>query len=294
MSNNPLGKQTPYPNSYAPDVLCPIPRSLARQQLGIGQSSQGQKTQRTGQAEQPTQTEQPQPPMHGLDHWHAYELSWLTPSGRPAVAIAEFFFNANSENLIESKSLKLYLNSLNNEVYANTDEVTKVITQDLSHTSAAPVKVQLNNLTPQTPPPPITRRGQNLDELEPHANENDTPAASLVLTEDKAKDLVLYSDLFKSNCPVTGQPDWASVKIRYSGSRIDESTLLAYLLSYRNHRAYHEACGEQIFHDLYKTCRPTHLWLALNFLRRGGLDINVYRSTEPITPDMLQPRLARQ
>ena len=303
-----LGKNTPHPQHYTPEVLHPIPRSEARTRLNLTQAP------------------------HGIDHWHAWELSWLTKSGKPTAAIGEFFFNATSKNIVESKSLKLYLNSLNNETYTAPEEVASLITRDLSKASGTQVKVQIHNIADLKEYSTSTHEGASFDSLGltsssstqegvSHAAPDITALASdstptregtsldnldittlppeptptlLRTSSNKVENITLHTDLFRSNCPVTNQPDWASVEIRYTGPQIAEAPLLEYLLSYRHHQAFHEECAERIYHDIQTTCHPTHLHIALNFLRRGGLDINVYRSTAPLSPPQLRRRLLRQ
>lgn len=271
MSNNPLGEKSTSPPRYDASVLYPIPRWPARSLLDIDKKIL----------------------MYGIDHWHAYELSWLDTNEIPQVAIAEFFFNSNSENIIESKSLKLYLNSFNAECFAKSEQLAEIITTDLSATSRSEVKVVIQSLD-AVDNTREGRAGRSLDKLK-GATYGKAPDESLLNTlTSQVDDEQLYSDLFRSNCPVTGQPDWASFDIRYSGNKIDEASLLAYLCSYRQHQGYHEECAERIFRDIMLQCEPEELRIGLNFLRRGGVDINVYRSTEPVTSDSVNPRLARQ
>ncbi len=271
MSKNPLGESISSPSHYDPSVLYPIPRWPARSLLDIDKKIL----------------------MYGIDHWHAYELSWLDGRGIPRIAIAEFFFNSNSENIIESKSLKLYLNSFNSEQYTKSDDLVATITRDLSITSKSEVKVvlyqldELENLS-------LQRSGKSIDEQVISILGASPDESMLQTVSGDVHDEQLHSDLFRSNCPVTGQPDWASFEIRYSGPRIDQSSLLSYLCSYRQHMGYHEECAERIYRDIMLQCQPMELRIGLNFLRRGGLDINVYRSTEPVTSDSVNPRLARQ
>lgn len=271
MAKNPLGDKTANPTRYDASLLYPIPRWPARSLLDIDKKLL----------------------MYGIDHWHAYELSWLTDDDRPQVAMAEFFFNSNAENIVESKSLKLYLNSLNAEHYADSAQVEEIITQDLSAVSKSEVKVVIQalesvvNLNEARP-------GRSIDAAKV-SDWRDGPDQALLRIESRAvDDEQLHSDLFRSNCPITGQPDWASFEIRYSGSKIDESSLLTYLCSYRQHQGYHEECAERIFRDIMLQCSPQELRIGLNFLRRGGLDINVYRSSEPVTSDSVNARLVRQ
>lgn len=271
MSGNPLGEKIPNPSKYDPGILYAIPRWAARSLLDIDKKLR----------------------LYGIDHWHAYEISWLNSRGKPQIALGEFFFNSDSENIVESKSLKLYLNSLNQERFEDRQAITAIIENDLSAVSRSTVKVVLQDAgSPATPAAP--RPGKRLDSHDVSIEVFQPDPGLLTRSDELVFDEELYSDLFRSTCPVTGQPDWASVEIRYTGTRIDEANLLAYLCSYREHQGYHEECAERIFRDLYRCIEPNELHLAMNFLRRGGLDINVYRSTEPVTSDRVNPRRLRQ
>ena len=271
MAENPLGAQSQNPTTYSPDILYPIPRWAARSLLDIDKKIL----------------------MYGIDHWQAYELSWLDLNGKPQVAIGEVFFNSDSENLVESKSLKLYLNSMNQERYKDARKVQEVIRGDLSALSKSEVKVELFSLD-DCEIGSLSRAGRCIDHHSPESYAETPDQQILKMSSDLVDDEQLYSDLFRSNCPVTGQPDWASFEIRYTGPKIDESSLLAYLCSFRQHQGYHEECAERIFRDITQACKPQELRIAMNFLRRGGLDINVYRSTVPVTSDSVNSRLVRQ
>ncbi|MEX0964973.1 MAG: NADPH-dependent 7-cyano-7-deazaguanine reductase QueF [Pseudohongiellaceae bacterium] len=272
MTDNPLGNQTEHPKHYQPDVLYPIPRWANRSLLDIDKKVL----------------------MYGLDHWQAYELSWLNGNGKPEVAIAEFYFNSDSENLVESKSLKLYLNSLNQESYKTVEAVRAVIEKDLSAVSKSQVKVLIHSLDESEAALTGPRAGRSIDHHDIDGAVSPPDPELLKLDAGEVDDEVLYSDLFRSNCPVTGQPDWASIELRYTGKKIDEPSLLRYLVSFREHLGYHEECAERIFRDVMLKCQPGELRIGMNFLRRGGLDINVYRSTAPVTSDSVNGRLIRQ
>lgn len=272
MTDNPLGSQTEHPKSYSPEVLYPIPRWASRSLLDIDKKIL----------------------MYGLDHWQAYEISWLDSAGKPQIAIGEFFFNSDSENLVESKSLKLYLNSLNQERYNNKESVRQIIEQDLSKISHSEMKVVLHDIDEMGADDIFVRAGRSIDSIDIEDVSDSPDAEMLTVAEVDVDDEILYSDLFRSNCPVTGQPDWASIEVRYTGNKIVESNLLQYLISFREHQAYHEECGERIFRDIMVRCEPSELRIGMNFLRRGGLDINVYRSTTPVTSDSVSARLVRQ
>lgn len=272
MSKNPLGESTDYPQQYELDILYQIPRLPARLLLDIDEKIK----------------------MYGFDHWHAYEISWLDSNRKPNVGIGELFFSSESENIIESKSLKLYLNSLNNEIFLSVSDVQQRIRDDLSKISHSEVKVLITSAGEPESGELVKRSGTSIDK-ESISIKDDSPNEALLKTlEELVFDEELYSDLFRSNCPVTGQPDWASFQVKYSGPKIDPASLLDYLCSYRNHQGYHEECCERIFHDIFLMCRPKDLTLSLNFLRRGGLDINIYRSSQTVTSGIVLPRMKRQ
>ena len=272
MTDNPLGSHSPHPKKYQPDVLYPIPRWASRSLLDIDKKVL----------------------MYGLDHWQAYELSWLDSRGKPQVAIGEFFFNSDSENIVESKSLKLYLNSLNQETYKDVERVRSLIEQDLSSVSKSEVKVAIHALDDIEADDIGARAGRSIDYSQIKQSQAVSDAELISIEEGAVDDEILFSDLFRSNCPVTGQPDWASIEVRYTGKKINESSLLSYLVSFRDHQGYHEECAERIFRDIMLKCQPSELRVGMNFLRRGGLDINVYRSTAPVTSDSVNSRLIRQ
>ena len=272
MADNPLGEQISSPDQYAPDILYPIARWASRSLLDTDKKLR----------------------MFGIDHWHAYELSWLDPDGKPQVAMGEFYFNSDSENIVESKSLKLYLNSLNRERYAGVSILKAVIVKDLSAISGSEVKVDIHRLDEIEDNGNYVRPGRSIDGSPMQQYSSAADPGLLQTIDTEVEDEQLHSDLFKSNCPVTGQPDWASVEIRYTGKKIDESRLLTYLISFREHQGFHEECAERAFRDIMLQCQPSELRVAMNFVRRGGLDINVYRSTEPVRSDSVNSRTIRQ
>jgi 7-cyano-7-deazaguanine reductase len=269
ISENPLGKATSIPEHYSPQVLFPIPRQQARAQLGLGAEAL---------------------PFRGEDVWRAWEVSWLGPRGVPESRVGRFKLDCTSPNLIESKSLKLYLNSLNQTQYESHDHVLEVLQEDLSLVAGAAVQVELLALDSESlkigPMP-----GVPVDDLTPGGS-REKPDAGLLRTLPQPVEEVLHSHLLRSLCPVTAQPDWASVIVRYRGNKILPQSLLAYILSYRRHQEFHEQCVERIFCDLQAACQPTRLSVQALFTRRGGLDINPFRSTEPGGAESL--RSARQ
>ena len=266
-----LGRAVAAPTRYAPELLFAIARAGQRAALGIGSAL----------------------PFHGVDIWNAYELSWLDLRGKPCVALATLRVPAGSPQLIESKSLKLYLGSFGFE-RIERDDLGARIEADLSGAAGAPVTVALSDPGALTEALALAElAGESLDALEleidhygPPRDDFLTADAQVTVTE------TLTSALFKSNCPVTGQPDWASVQVRYRGPRIDHAGLLRYLVSYRDHSDFHEACVERIFVDLLARCAPVELSVYARYTRRGGLDINPYRSTGSEAP--ANPRGSRQ
>lgn len=252
---SPLGREVGYPERYDPRLLCAIARQAARATLGL----QGQRL-----------------PFVGHDRWHAYELGWLNARGLPQVGTATLVVPAGSPWLIESKSLKLYLNSFNGERMGELDAMLARIREDLS--AAAGVPVAVTSGVPEVDPMPaqavsIDRSGIAIDHYGP------PDPASLSADRDQQVEEMLVSELLKSNCPVTGQPDWASVHIAYAGPRIDRDGLLRYLVGFRNHAEFHEQCVERIFIDLVAQCSPQRLSVQARYTRRGGLDINPWRAT---------------
>lgn len=270
LENAPLGRDAAYPEHYDAGLLYPIPRAANRAPLGI---------------------EEGKLPFVGEDEWHAFEVSWLNGRGKPIVAVARFRLPAESPNLIESKSWKLYLNSFNQTRFADQDAVQSTLTRDLANAAGATVSVELlavddAELTPQSLP------GECLDDLDIDVS-NYTPSATFLVAGEEVVEENLYSHLLKSNCPVTGQPDWGSVLIRYKGPKIDREGLLRYLIGYRQHQDFHEHCVEHIFTDLMQQVKPEELLVLARYVRRGGLDISPWRATPGLTPPS-PLRLARQ
>lgn len=270
MSRNPLGRETDYPQQYAPEVLHGIDRKTGRREL-FGEDD---------------------PPFHGEDIWNAWELAWLDTSGRPRVATAEIRVPADSDRLVESKSLKLYLGSLAMSRYASAQDLAALITADLSDVTGATVHVSLGNEPDserlQIRPLP----GDCIDDANGEFEYEQVDASLLQIGADNAHDEELHSHLMRSNCPVTGQPDIGSILIRYRGPPIERSSLLQYLVSFRLHNDFHEACVERIFSDIRDRCLTERLTVYARYNRRGGLDINPFRSDFESRADNL--RLWRQ
>lgn len=257
--NLPLGKQTTYVNHYDKDLLLGIPRSLGRNIIGLSNTL----------------------PFSGCDFWNCYELSWLDNRGKPEVRILEFFVPFDSPNIVESKSLKLYLNSYNGTKFNNENEVRAYLEQDLSQITGAATIISINKLNELAEQKLSIFEGIYLDELEIDANEYNVNSSLLKLADDfEIIEEKLYSHLLKSNCLVTNQPDWASIQIEYKGLRIDHSSLLKYIISFRNHSEFHEQCVEHIFNDIMLKCAPDELTVYAKYTRRGGIDINPYRTTK--------------
>lgn len=254
---SPLGKSTTYQSEYAPSLLFPIARESKRAEIGI-----------TGTL-----------PFFGVDIWNAYELSWLNMRGKPQVAIASFTVPADSPNIIESKSFKLYLNSFNQSRFASPDAVADVLRTDLSDGFGVSVQVKLILQDAFSTLQMGELEGLLLDRLDIEVNEyTPNPALLKARHEEAIVEETLVSHLLKSNCLVTGQPDWGSVQIRYVGPQIDQEGLLKYLIGFRNHNEFHEQCVERIFMDISRECRPQKLSVYARYTRRGGLDINPWRT----------------
>ncbi|MBM6550008.1 NADPH-dependent 7-cyano-7-deazaguanine reductase QueF [Marinomonas ostreistagni] len=266
----PLGQKTDYVSKYDPDLLFPIARVDKWQDMGI---------------------ESERLPFHGEDIWNAYELSWLNKKGKPIVATAEFRLPCTSPNIIESKSFKLYLNSLNQMHYEDAYEVQGILERDLSAAAGAPVSVVIRDVDAMESLVVLTP-DYCIDELDVEINEYQPNADLLMIKEGPAVEERLVSHLLRSNCPVTNQPDWGSVFIDYQGKPIDHASLLKYVASFREHTDFHEQCVERIFIDIMTRCQPESLVVYARYVRRGGLDINPYRATSEIV--LGNDRLTRQ
>jgi 7-cyano-7-deazaguanine reductase len=256
-----LGKATVYKENYDPTLLFSVARSEKRLEIGLVENEL---------------------PFQGEDVWNAYEISWLNPKGKPQVALGEFRFPANSTNLVESKSLKLYLNSFNQTVFADCEEVRQRIAADLSRVATVPVAVQVLMLADAYQRVLGGDLGECLDQQDIEINFYAGPNPIFLTASEgqvSAKE-TLYSHLLKSNCLVTGQPDWATLVVQYEGPKIDREGLLRYIVSFRQHNEFHEQCVERIFFDIFRHCQPLKLSVWARYTRRGGVDINPWRSTD--------------
>jgi 7-cyano-7-deazaguanine reductase len=269
-AHGPLGRNVEYTAHYDARLLFPIARAPGRAQLRIPHTL----------------------PFDGVDVWKSYQQSWLDARGKPQVALAEISVPATSPNIIESKSFKLYLNSLNQERVASADALRDLLVRDLSVAAGAPVGIDL--IVPARFATLSLRglEGQSIDALDIDIDDYGPPDADHLRCSGDVIEEALVSDLLKSNCPVTGQPDWASVQVRYRGPRIDRAGLLRYFVSYRGHAGFHEQCVERIFVDVMRRCAPLALEVHARYTRRGGLDINPWRGTTGRVPP--NPRGARQ
>ncbi|ABQ99381.1 TPA: NADPH-dependent 7-cyano-7-deazaguanine reductase QueF [Haemophilus influenzae] len=267
-----LGQKTEYASQYDRTLLQPVPRALNRDGLGITQN---------------------QPFTIGADIWTAYEISWLNEKGLPQVAIADIYLDYQSQNLIESKSFKLYLNSFNQSKFTDFNAVQQTMQRDLIECAQGDVKVRLN--------PVAVYDAQKIEHLQGDCiDEQDIEITSYEFNANWLKDCVsdeiveekLVSHLLKSNCLITNQPDWGTLHIHYVGKKINHEKLLRYVVSFRQHNEFHEQCVERIFCDLMHYAKPEKLTVYARYTRRGGLDINPFRSNFENLPENL--RLARQ
>lgn len=270
-SNSPLGKQSAYIDQYTPTLLFPIARKTKRDEIGVRNPA----------------------PFFGYDLWNAYEISWLNTQGKPIVATAEIIVPAESTYIFESKSLKLYFNSFNQSHFDHAQTVENRIAKDLSVITQAEVVVHLTPVFAASNEHFEKLSGFCLDDLE-IAIEFYSPQPELLSTDHSVITTeTLHSHLLKSNCLVTHQPDWGSIEINYTGGKINHENLLKYFISLRNHNEFHEQCVERIFMTILKYCRPTELTVYARYTRRGGIDINPYRSTRAVF-SITNPRLIRQ
>lgn len=272
-SQTELGKKSEYDSTYNPDRLFAIPRSEQRKEIGI---------------------ESEHLPFYGFDCWNHYEVSWLNEKGKPKVAIAEIYYDCKTPFLIESKSLKLYFNSYNNTAFSSVSDVEDRVKQDIAERIGGDVTVTIHPLNhSKYNSLHHSFKGECLDDLDVSCSVYKVEPKFLTVSDELVEEC-LYSDLLKSNCLVTNQPDWGSVQIEYKGKKIDREGLLKYLISFRNHNEFHEQCIERIFMDIMRLCKPESLTINGRYTRRGGLDINPYRSTKKPIMDNANVRLVRQ
>lgn len=270
LNDAPLGKTSEYPQRYGAHLLFPLPRDENRHRIGLADGRW---------------------PWFGEDVWQGWEVSWLQPSGIPRVVWAEFRLPAASPALIESKSFKLYLNSLNQEIYSSDEQVRSLLIADLSGACGAPVSVELFEVD-QTVEALGHPQGFELIDAEPVKAAGYDYNPDLLAAFPETVTEKLCSHLLKSNCPVTGQPDWGSLLIEYTGQRLDRGALLQYVVSFRQKQDFHEHCAETVFTDLMRRFSFESLTVSARYTRRGGLDINPWRSTHPGQAPRL--RLVRQ
>ena len=269
-----LGKKTEYKDQYDPSLLQPVPRSLNRTDINISDDAL---------------------PFTGYDIWTLYELSWLNNKGLPQVAIGEVRLPVTSPNLIESKSFKLYLNSFNQTRFDSWQDIADTLQIDLSRCAGEDVDVTIQPLTDFNEQPIVNFFGECIDDQDIEINDYAFKPEYLEGAADNndVVEEIVHSHLLKSNCLITNQPDWGSVRIAYKGNRIDREKLLRYIVTFRNHNESHEQCVERIFNDIMRFCQPELLTVYARYTRRGGLDINPYRTNMGKTPSD-NFRLARQ
>ena len=270
LDEGPLGRETDYPSTYTPSLLHSMERAAARAKVGVQDADT----------------------LLGEDLWTGYELSWLDSQGKPIVAGLRFRVPCQSPAIVESKSIKLYLNSFAQTKFDNQTDVLHTLDQDITLAFRSPVIIELLELS-QLLGPVQQLPGQCLDDLDIRTDIYERDPTLLTLDEpDVTVSETLYSHIFRSLCPVTAQPDWASISIEYHGAPISRKGLLKYLVSYRNHQAFHETTIEQIFCDIRNICEPQKLSVYGRFQRRGGVDINPFRSLDENSAPLC--RLPRQ
>lgn len=267
--NAPLGHDVVYPTTYDAALLFPIAR--ANNRAGLGSL----------------------PAWHGADIWTAYELSWLNAKGKPVVAMGCFTLPHSTPFLIESKSFKLYLNSFNESRFAHIDDVKRLMQKDLDAASGGTVQIEIEPLQAGLEVSCHAMRGENIDDIDVEITRYQPAPDLLQCDPGQIVTETLTSDLLKSNCPVTGQPDWGSVQIEYTGPKLDRAALLKYIVSLRQHNEFHEHCVEKMYCDLWHLCQPQSLQVYARYTRRGGLDINPWRSSSPTAQVSVQ-RTPRQ
>lgn len=271
LDDTPLGRRSDYADQYDPALLCPVPRWDARESLDLEDTTL---------------------PFHGTDIWNAYELSWLNDKGKPVVAVCELRMPCTTPHLVESKSLKLYLNAFANTRFTDKADVIKAIERDLGNITQGSVEVLLHSLREAVAVPVWEERGECVDDLDLSFEHYQYRPELLLCDQGPEQNGQLYSHLLRSYCPVTEQPDWATVIVRYTGQVISPASFLRYVVSLRNHQGFHEQIIEQIFVDLMRQCHPRQLSVYGRFTRRGGIDINPFRSNfEQMPPNR---RIIRQ
>lgn len=256
--NNPLGKEAKYASHYDPILLFPLERFPKRDEIGVSIPL----------------------PFYGYDIWNLFELSWLNMKGKPMVAVAEIIIPCDSPFLIESKSMKLYFNSLNNTKFDDVETVRQTIIDDLSNAAQARVSVTIYFEQHQIAKVNKQFDAICIDNLDVTCDTYMVQPQFLTTSHEKVSESI-YSNLLRSNCLITNQPDWGSVVIEYTGKKIDHENLLKYIISFRNHNEFHEQCVERMFVDISRHCKPEKLVVYARYTRRGGLDINPIRSSEP-------------
>jgi len=264
-----LGKQSKYQSRYNPGLLTPVPRAYNRDKLTVTEL-----------------------PFHGVDFWNCYEISWINAKGKPLVALGLLQVPADSPNIVESKSLKLYLNSFNQEPLT-WQQVESLIAKDLTECVGTQVDFTLYSLDDSEQFNVTENLGKCLDNLDVTCD-TFSVSESILKCKERSQTVseILYSNLLKSNCLITGQPDWATVEISYTGKPIDHEALLRYIVSYRQHNEFHEHCVERMFVDIWQQCQPDKLSVYARYTRRGGVDINPFRSSDRTIPHF--KRLVRQ
>ena len=252
-----LGHKSDYIDTYTPDLLFPIPRKIKRDEIGISAD---------------------QLPFQGWDFWTAFEFSWLNDKGKPCIAMATFQIPCTSKNIIESKSFKLYLNSYNNTRFSSIEQVLKYLEKDISNSCESPIDIQLHSENTAIATEVCQLGGELIDDLDISCDEYMVNPKLLAVESSLIVEETLTSNLLKSNCLVTGQPDWGSLWIHYRGPKIARASLLKYIVSFRNHNEFHEQCVERIYKDIMQVIAPEKLTAYARYTRRGGLDINPFRS----------------
>ena len=269
--HSPLGKSSEYIATYTPSLLFPIPRTAKWAELGLTAETL---------------------PYKGVDFWNCFELSWLLPSGKPVVAIGEFSIPADSPNIIESKSFKLYLNSLNQTPFADVASLEATLVKDLSAAAGKPVGVRVRSLKDVEAEGVVALPGVCIDDLDISVSNYEHPRPELLRCDDsRIVEESVHSHLLKSNCPVTSQPDWGSVVVEYRGAALDHASLLEYIVSFRQHSDFHEQCVERIFLDLQRLLKPEKLTVFARYVRRGGSGyqpVSQYRKRTTAEPSLVR------